>query len=116
MRRSFEELVQLALTIELVLVAAGEVIPGAEHVLPLGNSHLKQVAAAIIIAIAAHTLIKFLGGARRKTAASGSHEDSSRQVDHLQASPSLTADEITAGGGTSDAKKLERDGRLEDIA
>lgn len=68
MRRSFEELVQLALAIELVLVAAGEIVPGADHLLPLGNSHLKQVAAAIVIAIAFHTFGKFFGGSRRSGA------------------------------------------------
>jgi hypothetical protein len=74
MRRSFEELIQLALTIELVLVAAGEIVPGAERFLPLGNSHLKQVAAAIIIAIAVHTFIKFFAGSRRKVPTVGPEE------------------------------------------
>ena len=113
MRRSFEELIQLALTIELVLVAAGEVIPGAEHILPLGNSHLKQVAAAIIIAIAAHTLTKFLGGSRRKAVTGDSVESSSRQLEHLAECPSLASEDAAATpAGSSVAKKLEQDDRL----
>ncbi len=109
MRRGFEELVQVALTIELVLVAAGEIVPGADHLLPLGNSHLKQVAAAIVIAIAFHTFGKFFGGSRRsgakpsgtdKGCVSAIEESRSSRVKLLDEAPSL-ASTVSPSGGTT---------------
>jgi hypothetical protein len=66
MRKNFRQCVEFALTMELLLVAVGETVPGAEQYLPVGGSHLKQVGALVLIAIAWHGIRKFFSGSRAK--------------------------------------------------
>jgi hypothetical protein len=68
MSRSFKECVELALAIELLLVVLGETLPGAEHVLPVGGSHLKQFGALVGLAIALYAIRHFFGTASKMPA------------------------------------------------
>jgi len=68
MSRSFKECVELALAIELLLVVLGETLPGAEHVLPVGGSHLKHFGALVGLAIAFYAIGHFFGTASKPPA------------------------------------------------
>jgi hypothetical protein len=103
MSRSFKECVELALAIELLLVVLGETLPGAEHFLPVGGSHLKQFGALVGLAIALYAIGHFFGTASKPPARRGppAPDGDGRTGADGAASPALRA--LGAGSSASDA-------------
>lgn len=62
MSKSFEQCVKLGVSVAVILVVVGGIVPGADKLLPLGGNPLAQIGACVGLAIGIFGVWSFFGG------------------------------------------------------